>query len=357
MKLLFLGQISKNEFGLSFCNAWEREVGPLMHVPFKKHCRDMSPDSALEEVLDLIGKEKPSLVCLWHGHQVNRFRSKRLRDACEKHGAQFVYLTLDDPFAFIEMNHEAGHFAHKVVTCCAEMLSKYKALGAEPIFAPPACSIDEHIRPVEAIEAEENKLKEEVFYFFTNPYMRPVFQKYGAFNRLETIRRLLEKGIQVSIAATERVFQNDYLSKAEWAKINKIGHIAYRDFYKYSVAALFFNSNVVGRDFIYFNQRVFEILGIGGVQLIDSSPKFEQFFEFFLKENGIKPVDSPFLFYHSIREFAEVTEKALADKAGLLRRRKAARKLRHAWTFEKLVRRIAFNEKTVFDRFLAQRKS
>ena len=110
-----------------------------------------------------------------------------------------------------------------------------------------------------------------------------------------------------------------------------------------------------GKGYCYFNQRVFEILGIGGVQLHHGHSSVKAFMDFMLSKTGIGPDQSPFVLVDSIADFTTKTKALLSDMGELADRMRAARAMRYLYTFDHIVRRVAFGEATIFDEFLKVR--
>lgn len=346
MKLFFWGQFSKKELALALCTAWERQIGPAEHYEFRRVALDVGDENAIKIGIAKIQKEKPTFVINWQGHGLDKRSSKEIRQVCDNIGAKYVFISIDDPFYLHHWKLKPYKYAHTIITCCSEAREIYLERGTtkDIIFAPPPVSTDCHL-----VSPDETVING-TFYFFLNPYIGEIYKKYGALNRFETIREMLAKKIKVGLASNPQLRAYQYLSPEEWDKIDWKGFVPYEDFHTLSSWALHFNSSVVGKNYTYLNQRVFEILGIGGVQCLDVSPRLELLLKKFCAEKGI--VESmPFIFYTTNQELAEKAEMYLKDPDAIARKREAARKLRGRWTYDHLVRRIALNEETFFDRF------
>lgn len=345
MKLFFWGQFDEKEFAQSFCAAWRRQIGEVHHFAYRKEVSEKGKAKAVLLGIEIIRKTKPAFVINWQGNDFDKEESKQVRSCCDDVGAKFVYISLDDPFHLFHAANEPYKHAHQVITCCLEAKEIYGKRGIKnAIFAPPPCSIDYHIA-----RFTTKPVKYGVFYYFTNPYIGQVYKAHGALNRLDTIRELLVKKISVGLASVDILRNNKYLSEKEWSEIEWKGFVPYERFWEHKNWAMHFNSSVVGRNYTYLNQRVFEIIGIGGVQVLDVSDKLAAMFKRFCIESGISENDIPILFYTTPSEFIERVEKYFADMNGLRRKQKAAKKIRWAWTFDHLVRRVALNEETFFD--------
>jgi hypothetical protein len=347
-ELLFWGQFDRKEFAMSFCTAWFRNIGKYEHFSYRARIAEVGENNAFTEGIDMIKKLQPAYVVVWQGNNLNAPRSALIRKACNEAGAKFVFISLDDPFWLENQTSQPYKNAHIIVTCCMEARVTYKARcenNPTIIFAPPACSIDYHIglsRP---------SIKNSgVFFFFTNPYIQDIYQKYGAFNRFEIMRRLIAEDTPIGFASVPNNNHPTCFSDEEWSKVDWRGLIEYHKFHMCDNWGLHFNSNVVGRDYVYFNQRVFEILGIGGVQLIDAGGKCRDFYYSFIDSSE----KMPFIFYQSVDECIEKAKAFLeAPEEEKEKRYQGARELRWKWTFDHMVRRIVhgLKERTVFDDF------
>lgn len=345
MKLFFWGQFNEKEYAMPFCSAWRRQVGLVEHFSYRAVVSEVGQEQALADGLEKIKAMKPDFVVNWQGNSFEEDDSLKLRECCEGVGAKFVFISLDDPFFLLHETRKPYKHAHIVITCCKESVGFYNKIGIQAIFAPPPCSIENHIAHKSTLVPVNG-----VFYYFTNPYMGDIFKKHGALNRFDTIRELLVKNIPVGLASVETLRKNMYLSESEWAKVDWKGFVPYEDFRQFKNWALHFNSSVVGREYTYLNQRVFEILGIGGVQSLDASPTLLAAFPKLCAEAGVTIDDIPFIFYTTPHEFAVRTEEFLNNPEAQKKKREAAMRIRWTWTFDHLVRRLAFDEETFFDR-------
>lgn len=345
MKLFFWGQFNEAEFAQSFCATWRRLFKEVEHFSYRKKVSEVGVEKAVAFGIEAIRKYKPAFVVNWQGNSFDANKSLKVRKCCEEIGAKFVYISLDDPFHLHHAKNRPYAHAQQIVTCCLEAKEIYKdRTSGKVIFAPPPCSVEYHITETYKVNPING-----VFYFFTNPYVGPVFRSYGALNRFDSIKALLSRRIKVGLASVENLKGHKYLKKSEWAAIDWKGFVPYTGFNAYRGWALHFNSAVVGQKYTYLNQRVFEILGIGCVQTLDVSDKLRKLFEKLCTKAQVDIADIPFIFYTSSQEMALLSERYLRDPEAQKKKRVAARKIRHLWTFDHLVRRIALDEKTVFD--------
>ena len=345
MKLFFWGQFTEKEYAMPFCSAWRRQAGSVEHFAYRAVASELGREKALLGGFEKIKKFKPDFVVNWQGNSFEEKDSLRLRECCEEVGAKFVFISLDDPFVLLHNTRKPYKHAHIAITCCKESIEFYNNIGIQAIFAPPPCSIEHHI-----VGQTSHPRVNGVFYFFTNPYIEDIFVKHGALNRFDSIRELLIKNIPVGLASFDALRKNTYLSEGEWAKIDWKGFVPYDDFNQFKNWTLHFNSSVVGQEYTYLNQRVFEILGIGGVQTLDASPQLLVAFDKLCAEAGVAKEDTPFIFYTTRQEFASRSEEFINSPEVQKRKQDAAMRIRWIWTFDHLVRRLAFNEKTFFDR-------
>lgn len=347
MRLFFWGQFAEKELALAFCSAWKRQMGEAEHFSFRARASVIGPVAAIKEGFSRIRETKPAFVMNWQGHELDAESSGELRKVCDEVGAKYVFISIDDPFYLHHHKLQPYKHAHMIVTCCSEARQIYleRSLCKDIVFAPPPVSLDCH-----TVNASSPTILG-VLYYFLNPYIGPVYREYGAINRLEAIREMLLRGIKVGLASNASIRSNAYLTEREWGAIEWQGFVPYEKFYTLNRWAIFFNSSVVGRNFTYLNQRIFEILGIGGIQCIDASPNLEKLLIRFCENNGVTGESVPFIFYSKSTKLADKTTELLKSASIIADKRKAIRTLREKWTYDMMVRRIALGEETFFDRF------
>ena len=344
-KLFFWGGFGCGEFAGSFCTAWERVIGPVQHHSFRRDVTELGFKEALKQGLKAVEEGAADFVVNWQGHYLTATESDMLRFICDKIGAKFIFVNLDDPYYILEHPEKPFIAAHSVVTCCLEAIKMYQQLGVKNvIFAPPASSVENHIVKSDGVPNHDHP-EEKIFFFFTNPYSSGKFKEWGCLNRFEAIQELIRLNCKVVLAIPEHLFNSNYLSEGEWSHLEYKGFVKYEELANLPAYSVYHNGAGAGKHFLAFNQRVFEILGMGGIQTCDDSPSYRRFWNFLASKVGVPPEDSPVIFFDSVIDFAKSVQLLIQDQPKVARMRAAARQIRQLWTFDKLVKRIAFGER------------
>lgn len=337
MKLLFLGKLEPlSEFPREICRAWARVLGPFSFVAFSNLVSESggSEDAAINKIAAQMKEFQPDILVLWNAVAITETGSRSLRKICDASGVKFHFISYDDPFFLIVKPHRGYVGVHRVFTNCLASTQKYKGEGLEAEWLLPACSYDAHIVPSKA----PDKIVSAICFFISNFYNAEVFQspEVRAFDRLKAMRAILEKH-------SVHLYSWHTLKVPEELKSNprfiSYGFLRYDDFHSKTQYKVHFNSTVTP-GYPQTNQRLFEILGIGGVQVHQHHPLLEKFFTGLFGD--LAAANSPILLYKDMKELLEKVDLLMLESDAQTQRRQfTARLLRYLWTYDRFVMALA----------------
>lgn len=291
MKISLVGSFNLADGYLGAAKALERKGHEVLFIPAARYQSELKQNH-IQKIVEDLKSQSPEVILWWRAESL---LAAKLIEVRKMIPGKFIMYSWDDPYQWeshLDMPSKCTAL-DAAFTCCMGSVQDYLRFGCKKAFyCPPGFDIDVH-KPE---ESEEYKC--DASLVCTNLYHSEI-TKYPHLSRKILFDSLIKEYPDLNIRIYgSKNFESDYPNHYKgWAAFDESRKVFYN-------SKINISTHIRPDGFMYINERVSQILGSGGLLLVDKVNGIDKL----LPENSCVYFDSK-SWPHQIKEILNNYDK------------------------------------------------
>ena len=264
MKLSLVGSFNLADGYLGAAKALERKGWEVFFVPAHLYRNDYGADHA-DKIIEDLKEQNPDVVLWWRAETLTPQQLAQARE--ELSTAKFILYSWDDPYQW-EVHKEMAEKCKSLdiaFTCCMRSVAEYEAEGCKSVYCPPGFDPEVHY------PEEDDEYKCDISIVCTNLYHGTLLTRFPHLSRKflldEIIRRIPDVDLRIYGSENFKdIYPKNYCGWASFNESRKVFHNS-----KINLC-----THIRPDGYLYINERVTQVLGSGGLLMVDYVNGIEQ---------------------------------------------------------------------------------
>jgi len=259
MKFSLVGSFDLADGYLGAAKALEKAGIEVCFIPAQKYLCENGHSIHIKMIKEDLIRDNPDYVLWWRGETLGDIDLKNIKKTINK---PFILYSWDDPFQW-EVHRELPakcRFLDYAFTCCRSSVEFYKKFGCfNSFYCPPGFDPEIHY------PEEDENYKCDISFVCTNLYHGNSLTKMPHVSRKNLLDIITKEfnGLDIRLYGFEN-FKEIYPEIYKgWIPFNESRKVFYN-------SKINLNSHIRPDGHMYINERVSQILGSGGLLLVDN---------------------------------------------------------------------------------------